>query len=406
VVARNAERLPSIRPVDWLLSLRTRGSETLYETGPGVPHHETVSAQLHVMIGPQRSSRTVLMAQIFINYRRSDSVQQASRIYSWLKANYTGPVFMDVDGIRAGDNFVTTIKREIEASCVFLAIVGPDWLRAADNEGYLRLENDRDLVRREILSAFDAGLRTIPILVGGASMPPRSELPEALRFFSNLNAHMIGDATFEENIAVLLHKIEQLKQLDSEHSPHETSSPVEVPSELPRIGQMIKKKVCLLGSAGVGKTSLVRRYVYSTYSESYLTTVGVHITRKDIPLRGHEMILMIWDLAGEEEGVPIKETMIEGASGLILVADGCRRISLQAAIDMKQRFRNLLGPVPMVLAVNKVDRYSEWEVDMGTLENLGNSGLTTFTTSAKTGKAVADLFEQIAREMLHRMDES
>jgi GTPase SAR1 family protein len=112
------------------------------------------------------------------------------------------------------------------------------------------------------------------------------------------------------------------------------------------------------------------------------------------------MVLVLWDLAGEEEGVVIPQAHFRGSKGVILVADGCRSSSLDAAVDLRKRVTEVAGPLPAVLAVNKVDLYSEWQVDMKTLEAFGRMGLTTFTTSAKTGKAVEDLFLHLTRQMV------
>jgi small GTP-binding protein len=114
---------------------------------------------------------------------------------------------------------------------------------------------------------------------------------------------------------------------------------------------------------------------------------------------------LIWDLAGEEEGAPIKMNPTKDASGIIYVVDGCSITSLQTALRIRQRF---LGSeqqlahrsVPEILAVNKADLRNEWQVDMDKLSSLENSGLISFTTSAKTGKGVELMFSHLARKII------
>jgi small GTP-binding protein len=112
--------------------------------------------------------------------------------------------------------------------------------------------------------------------------------------------------------------------------------------------------------------------------------------------------LLIWDLAGEEEGSPIQRNHVVDASGLILVADGCSAASLQKAIEIRDRY--MAGDVPTVLLVNKVDLHDEWQVDIKSLRSFEQSGLAVFTTSAKNGRGVEEMFLHIARAIVQRED--
>ena len=87
---------------------------------------------------------------------------------------------------------------------------------------------------------------------------------------------------------------------------------------------MLKKKICMVGQFGVGKTSLVRRFVHSIFDDRYLTTIGVKIDRKDVSIDGQALTLMLWDMAGEDDLAELNVSHLRGASGYILVADGCR----------------------------------------------------------------------------------
>ena len=84
---------------------------------------------------------------------------------------------------------------------------------------------------------------------------------------------------------------------------------------------MIQKKICLLGTAGVGKTSLIRRFVDATFSDNYLTSVGVAIKKKSVQVAETEVALTIWDLAGDDVLQPLRPDYLRGISGYMMVAD-------------------------------------------------------------------------------------
>src|SRR5277367_2211244 len=106
---------------------------------------------------------------------------------------------------------------------------------------------------------------------------------------------------------------------------------------------MLKKKICLLGSYGVGKTSLVARFVHSMFADKYHTTVGVKIDKKVLEVEGHELTLMLWDMAGEEDGAPVKLNQVKDASGYLLVVDGTRSKTLEVARGIQERIALEIG---------------------------------------------------------------
>ena len=99
----------------------------------------------------------------------------------------------------------------------------------------------------------------------------------------------------------------------------------------------VQKKICMLGSFSVGKTSLVKRYVESVFSESYLTTVGVKIDKKTVALGDRTVNLILWDLAGEDDLSSLRMSYLRGAAGYVLVADGTRPATLDLAVSLRQR---------------------------------------------------------------------
>lgn len=162
----------------------------------------------------------------------------------------------------------------------------------------------------------------------------------------------------------------------------------------------MQKKICLLGTFGVGKTSLTDRFVKSIFSDRYRTTVGVRIQKRTVALGGQDLDLIIWDLAGEDEFVVLRTVYLRGASGYILVADGTRPETLDKVVELRERARKALGDVPFVLLVNKTDRSADWAIDESLLEALGGEGWPVFLTSAKTGLGVEDAFTRLAKAVL------
>src|SRR5512135_1581240 len=139
---------------------------------------------------------------------------------------------------------------------------------------------------------------------------------------------------------------------------------------------MIQKKICMVGAFGVGKTSLVARYVHSIFSEKYQTTVGVKIDKKVVPSHGTEVTLVLWDLAGEDALTTVRPSHLKGASGYILVVDGLRRNTLEVAIDLQRRVSEAVGIVPFICVVNKADLRESWEIQQLDLANLVSRGWT------------------------------
>lgn len=163
---------------------------------------------------------------------------------------------------------------------------------------------------------------------------------------------------------------------------------------------MIQKKICMLGAFAVGKTSLVRRYVHSMFTDKYLTTVGVKIDKKDVSLAGKTASLLLWDLYGEDEFQRLQTSYLRGSAGLIVVADGLRPATVDKALELRDRAFAALGPVPYLLVMNKCDLMSEWEVKPDRIAALRESGTRLLFASAKTGEGVESAFSTLASLLL------
>jgi small GTP-binding protein len=163
---------------------------------------------------------------------------------------------------------------------------------------------------------------------------------------------------------------------------------------------MIQKKICMLGSFAVGKTSLVRRYVESIYSDVYQTTVGVKVDKKVVEVNSTDVTLVLWDLYGEDEFQKMRWSYVRGSSGYLLVADGTRRATLEKALALEERVRAEVGEIPFVFIINKSDLIQEWEVDPAIEAQFTAKKWNILRASAKTGENVEEAFLQLTRKML------
>jgi len=163
---------------------------------------------------------------------------------------------------------------------------------------------------------------------------------------------------------------------------------------------MIQKKICMLGSFAVGKTSLIRRFVESIYSEAYHTTVGVKIDKRVVRHKDSDVTLLLWDLYGEDEFQKMRWSYLRGAASYLLVADGTRRSTLEKALQLEQRIRGEIGEIPFIFVINKADLVRDWELDPAMESQLTARNWTILRSSAKTGENVAEAFSQLTGKML------
>ena len=143
--------------------------------------------------------------RIFISYRRKDSAGHAGRIHDRLEHEFGRDLlFMDIDSIPLGANFAKVLSNEVSKCDVLLAIIGPDWLEAPDNNGNRRLADPHDYVRIEIAAALERDIPVIPVLLDGANMPPAAELPDDLKELSLRNGMEIRHASFHTDMSRLV----------------------------------------------------------------------------------------------------------------------------------------------------------------------------------------------------------
>jgi hypothetical protein len=154
------------------------------------------------------------MSGIFISYRREDSAAYAGRLYDRLSAHFgADQVFMDVDDIPPGADFVDQIDAKVGSCDAMVVVIGKDWLTARNAAGQLRLSDPNDFVGLEVSLALQRGALVIPVLVGGAQMPKAEELRSDLRPLARRNALTLNDADFQRDADDLISAIEKLPSL-------------------------------------------------------------------------------------------------------------------------------------------------------------------------------------------------
>jgi TIR domain len=168
-----------------------------------------------------------MSGKIFINYRRGDEPGFAQALFGRLEQAFPADkLFMDVDGIEPGRDFVQILEQQVAISDVMLSVIGKAWIDARDDLGTRRLDNPEDYVRMEIASALEQGKRVIPVLVGEARMPHSEELPEAIRPLARRNAVRLTHERFRADaqglVQTLQHALDEAAALRSARAEAET----------------------------------------------------------------------------------------------------------------------------------------------------------------------------------------
>lgn len=174
------------------------------------PHSPAVGAKARQGVFVPRSGNAS-SGGVFISYRRDDEPSFAGRLYDRLSQEFgESHVFMDVDSIELGLDFVHVIDAALSQCEILLTVIGADWLAASDGQGRPRLQNPNDYVRLEIQAALNRNIRVIPILVDGVQMPTAVDLPTSLQPLARRNGLPMSSARFRgdvESLAALLRRL-------------------------------------------------------------------------------------------------------------------------------------------------------------------------------------------------------
>ena len=171
---------------------------------------------------------------VFVSYRREDSAASAGRLGDRLTRELgDGHVFMDVDGIPLGANFVKHLTAEVATCDVLLTVIGPQWLDVKDESGGRRLDDPDDFVRVEIRAALQRDIPVIPVLLDGTRIPKASTLPEDIRPLVLRNSLDLRHATFQKDLDRLVRQLTLLRSETTE--PNKLADATSRPSrKLPR----------------------------------------------------------------------------------------------------------------------------------------------------------------------------
>lgn len=151
--------------------------------------------------------------RIFLNYRRDDTAGHAGRLYDALTSRFgEDKIFMDVDTIKPGVDFVHAVEEAVSSCDVLIALIGRTWTTVCDAEGARRLDNPDDLVRREVEAALEGKVRVIPVLVHGATPPTAGELPGKLAALARRNAVEVSDTRWRHDVGQLIRTLEEVER--------------------------------------------------------------------------------------------------------------------------------------------------------------------------------------------------
>lgn len=152
---------------------------------------------------------------------------------------------------------------------------------------------------------------------------------------------------------------------------------------------MLAYKIVMVGDFGVGKTSLVKRFVDNSFSEEYLSTIGVSISKKNL----NESTLMLWDIEGNTEFKPVFKQYLLGAKGFIVVGDVTRKDTIDAIAKHIELCHSVVRDAPISVALNKSDiKHALSQEELESIKSLSPSIINILKTSAKSGDAVLDIF--------------
>jgi small GTP-binding protein len=176
------------------------------------------------------------------------------------------------------------------------------------------------------------------------------------------------------------------------------------------VGRYMKVKVCLVGKESVGKTSLVRRYVLDQFDDRYIVTLGAKVSKKVLNLEAPdgsgnvEVDITIWDIMGSKAFRELlREAYFHGAQGILAVADLTREDSFKEVETWVDNVFSTVGPIPVVLALNKVDLQEQRVVkDEDIRAGAEKLQAPFFCTSAKTGENVEAAFKALAERVMER----
>lgn len=213
---------------------------------------------------------------IFISYRREDSSGHAGRLYDALNAHFgENVVFMDIDTIEPGVDYGEVIDRAVGSCKVLIALIGPEWLMVTDDRGIRRLDNPEDFVRMEIARGLKRrNVRVVPVLVQGARIPDKDQLPDDLSALARRNALELSDVRWQYDVGRLIRTLERVMQEPSGPRTEPPAPPKE--SRQRAMGdEAVEPRVS--GEATTAATKVARRRLGFPLSSTWLGVAALAI---------------------------------------------------------------------------------------------------------------------------------
>ena len=166
-------------------------------------------------------------------------------------------------------------------------------------------------------------------------------------------------------------------------------------------------KVCLLGDAAVGKTSLVYRFIENRFSKDFKTTLGVNLLKKAVEMDDKNISVQIWDLGGQDAYKNLRKLYLEGAQGALLVFDVTSQSSFDNLGDWLTSLYDVRGEkIPLILIGNKIDLEQNRVVKEEKVKEFAKGkNMEYLFTSAKTGQEVENAFRQLIKKIVDSFEE-
>jgi small GTP-binding protein len=169
---------------------------------------------------------------------------------------------------------------------------------------------------------------------------------------------------------------------------------------------MVSRKIALIGDFSTGKTSLIRRFVDNEFSDKYLSTIGVKISKKIIELDDIDVQGLIWDIEGGTPTKPLNQTYLRGLHGCIIASDITRIETINSLENYINIIKSISEDVPYIVVLNKYDKIDEekaQKIYQELLEHLKLDDNMLYCTSAKSGLNVENVFNSLANSMVQRV---
>ena len=171
----------------------------------------------------------------------------------------------------------------------------------------------------------------------------------------------------------------------------------------------LKSKVCLVGDGGVGKTSLIRKFVFNQFDDKYHATFGTKISKKRLKYKKQngdviDLQLLIWDIMGQRDFKKVQLRAYDNTNGVFIVCDVTRKETLKSLATWLSDLVEVAGNVPIIILANKSDLRDQKKFSMNELAETANElKATFFFTSAKTGANVENAFKKMGTKLINTL---